>query len=222
MSRVLRVTGLWTVRSFVHARRVWQHPASAFSTSGSAHGISLSTVILRCDVSAGLCTRRPCSTWAIMRLSLIIGSYYTRPNWSGQVVLGRCSGPACGGTSRRDGFAGDCPHRHPVRPMLALRNRSGAAPSFFCECRAISTVAGAAPRRRDTSGARWRRYAGDRLAGRFPWSGWGARESLPGHPSHGRRIGPRHGPILSPSPSVVAPARVASRGHPGLSRLIPG
>ena len=113
----------------------------------------------------------------------------------------------------RDGFARDCPHRHPVLPMLALRDRSGAAPSFFCGCRAISTVAGAAPRRRDTSGARWRRYAGDRLASPFPWSGWGARESLPGHPSHGRRIGPRHGPILSPSPSVVAPARVASRGH---------
>ena len=121
----------------------------------------------------------------------------------------------------RDGFARDCPLRHPVRLMLALRDRSGAAPSFFCGCRAISTVVGAAPRRRDTSGARWRRYAGDRLAGRFPWSGWGARESLPGHPSHGRRIGPRHGPILSPSPSVVAPARVASRGHPGLSRIIP-
>ena len=130
--------------------------------------------------------------------------------------------PGCGGKSRRDGFARDCPHRHPVRLMLALRDRSGAAPSFFCGCRAISTVAGAAPRRRDTSGARWRRYAGDRLAGRFPWSGWGARESLPGHPSHGRRIGPRHGPMLSPSPSVVAPARVASRGHPGLSRIIPG
>ena len=95
----------------------------------------------------------------------------------------------------------------------------GGGPEFFCGYRAISTVAGAAPRRRDTSGARWRRYAGDRLASRFPWSGWGARESLPGHPSHGRRIGPRHGPILSPSPSVVAPARVASRGHPGLSRV---
>ena len=119
----------------------------------------------------------------------------------------------------RDGFARDCPHRHPVRLMIALRDRSGAAPSFFCGCRAISTGAGAAPRRRDTSGARWRRYAGDRLASRFPWSGWGARESLPGHPSHGRRIGPRHGPMLSPSPSVVAPARVASRGHPGLSRI---
>ena len=123
-----------------------------------------------------------------------------------------------GRESRRDGFARDCPHRHPVLPMLALRDRSRAAPSFFCGCRAISTVAGAAPRRRGTSGARWRRYAGERLAGRFPWSGWGARESLPRHPSHGRRIGPRHGPILSPSPSVVAPARVASRGHPGLSR----
>ena len=137
--------------------------------------------------------------------------------YSGTLVFVFCSLIAV-----RDGFARDCPHRHPVPLMLALRDRSGAAPSFFCECRAISTVAGAAPRRRDTSGARWRRYAGDRLASRFPWSGWGARESLPGHPSHGRRIGPRHGPILSPSPSVVAPARVASRGHPGLSRIIPG
>ena len=114
--------------------------------------------------------------------------------------------------------------------MLALRDRSGAAPSFFCGCRAISTVAGAAPRRRDTSGARWRRYAGDRLAGRFPWSGWGARESLPGHPSHGRRIGPRHGPILSPSPSVVAPqepaqlgmTQVLIRDNPGSSGMTPG
>ena len=52
----------------------------------------------------------------------------------------------------------------------------------------------------------------------FLWSGWGARENLPGHPSHGRRIGPRHGPMLSPSPSVVAPAR--SR-IPGSSRVIP-
>ena len=145
------------------------------------------------------------------------------PTWPGKRVTrrtigGRVRTPStfvvCSLLDVRDGFARDCPHRHPVLPMLALRDRSRAAPSFFCGCRAISTVAGAAPRRRDTSGARWRRYAGDRLAGRFPWSGWGARESLPGHPSHGRRIGPRHGPILSPSPSVVAPARVASRGHP--------
>ncbi len=56
----------------------------------------------------------------------------------------------------RDGFARDCPLRHPVRLMIALRDRSGATQSFFCGCRAISTVAGAAPRRRDTSGARWR------------------------------------------------------------------
>ncbi len=47
----------------------------------------------------------------------------------------------------RDGFARDCPLRHPVPLMLALRDRSGAAPEFFCGCRAISTVAGAAPGR---------------------------------------------------------------------------
>ena len=172
MSRVLRVTGLWTVRSFVHARRVWQHPASAFSTSGSAHGISLSTVILRCDVSAGLCTRRPCSTWAIMRLSLIIGSYYTRPNWSGQVVLGRCSGPACGGTSRRDGFAGDCPHRHPVLPMLARRDRSRLAPDFlvgFRRCQRSRARRRGGESRRGRGGGRGPR---DRLASQVRWSGF--------------------------------------------------
>ncbi len=31
----------------------------------------------------------------------------------------------------RDGFARDCLLRHPVRLMLALRDRSGAAPEFF-------------------------------------------------------------------------------------------
>ncbi len=33
----------------------------------------------------------------------------------------------------RDGFARDCPLRHPVLPMLALRERSGAVPSFSAD-----------------------------------------------------------------------------------------
>ena len=48
--------------------------------------------------------------------------------------------------------------------------------------------------------------------------------ALPGHPpAEGRRwIGSRHSPILSSSPRTwLAAVRIASRGHPGLSRIIP-
>ncbi len=31
----------------------------------------------------------------------------------------------------RDGFARDCPHRHPVLPVLALRDSLGGGPEFF-------------------------------------------------------------------------------------------
>ena len=81
------------------------------------------------------------------------------------------------------------------------------------------------PERRDASGARWRPRCG-RIVSRagFRGPGW-AHVWPPGTPfprKARRRIGPRHGPILSPSPSGVAPVRVASRGHPELSRIIPG
>ena len=44
-------------------------------------------------------------------------------------------------------FARDCPLRHPVLPMLALRDRSRVAPRFPRWIQAISAVTGAAPGR---------------------------------------------------------------------------
>ena len=35
----------------------------------------------------------------------------------------------------RDGFARDCPHRHPVLLVLALRDHSGTAPRFSLDSR---------------------------------------------------------------------------------------
>ena len=57
--------------------------------------------------------------------------------------------------SWRDGFARDCPLRHPVAWVLALRDRSGAHRRFLVVCGAISAVAGEAPEKRGTTEARW-------------------------------------------------------------------
>ena len=57
--------------------------------------------------------------------------------------------------SWRDGFAGDCPLRHPVAWVLALRDRSGAHRRFLVVCGAISAVTGGAPEKRGTTEARW-------------------------------------------------------------------
>ena len=57
--------------------------------------------------------------------------------------------------SWRDGFARDCPLRHPVAPVLALRDRSGAHRRFLVVCGAISAVAREAPEKRGTTEARW-------------------------------------------------------------------
>ena len=57
--------------------------------------------------------------------------------------------------SRRDGFARDCPLRHPVAWVLALRDRSGAHRRFLVICGAISAVAREAPEKRGTTEARW-------------------------------------------------------------------
>ena len=57
--------------------------------------------------------------------------------------------------SRRDGFARDCPLRHPVAWVLALRDRSGAHRRFLVVCGAISAVVGEAPEKRGTTEARW-------------------------------------------------------------------
>ena len=62
--------------------------------------------------------------------------------------------------SLRDGFARDCPHRHPVAPILALRDRSGAARSFALDFQAISALAERAPGIETCLGARWRPVSG--------------------------------------------------------------
>ena len=57
--------------------------------------------------------------------------------------------------SWRDGFARDCPLRHPVAWVLALRDRSGAHRRFLVVCGALSAVAEEAPEKRGTTEARW-------------------------------------------------------------------
>ena len=47
--------------------------------------------------------------------------------------------------SSRDGFARDCPLRHPVTRVLALRDRSGAHRRFLVVCGAISAASGGDP-----------------------------------------------------------------------------
>ena len=60
-----------------------------------------------------------------------------------------------GGNPSRDGFARDCPPRHPVAWVLALRDRSGAHRRFLVVCGALSAVAEEAPEKRGTTEARW-------------------------------------------------------------------
>ena len=77
----------------------------------------------------------------------------------------------CSFTDVRDGFARDCPHRHPVLPMLALRDRSRVAPDFLVGFRRFQRSR--AQRRGGESrlGQGGGRGPRDRLAGRGRWSG---------------------------------------------------
>ncbi len=71
----------------------------------------------------------------------------------------------------RDGFARDCPHRHPVLPMLALRDRSRGAPDFLVGFRRFQRLRA---RRRGGESRRGRgggRGPRDRLASQVRWSG---------------------------------------------------
>ena len=71
----------------------------------------------------------------------------------------------------RDGFARDCPHRHPVLPMLALRDRSRVAPDFLVGFRRFQR---SRARRRGGESRRGRgggRGPRDRLASQVRWSG---------------------------------------------------
>ena len=71
----------------------------------------------------------------------------------------------------RDGFARDCPHRHPVLPMLALRDRSRLALDFLVGFRRFQRLRArcrGAESRLGQGGGRWPR---DRLASQVRWSG---------------------------------------------------
>ena len=105
-------------------------------------------------------------------------------------------------TSPRDRFAGDCAHRHPVAPMLALRDRAGASVVFSWDFRRF--LRSREERRRNEGRPRrgGSRSAGDRLASRVSWSGVGA----PGTPARGRRMVDR----TAARPNAVA--RVSQQG----------
>ena len=125
--------------------------------------------------------------------------------------------------SWRDGFARDCPLRHPVAPMLALRDRSGAHRRFLVVCGALSAVTGKAPGTREAAEARSR--AVSRRSSRKPGfvvRGGRSRDTRPRTADLGS--GDRgHGPMLSPDPyKSLAPPRVGIPGIPELSRIIPG
>ena len=71
----------------------------------------------------------------------------------------------------RDGFARDCPHRHPVLPMLALRDRSRLALDFLVGFRRFQRLRArcrGAESRLGQGGGRWPR---DRLVSQVRWSG---------------------------------------------------
>ena len=120
----------------------------------------------------------------------------------------------CSFTDVRDGFARDCPHRHPVAPMLALRDRTGAIVGF-------SGISGEFRRRgarsRDKEGgAGARRGAVSQRSSREPIFGSGL--CTPRHPSCGRRMVDR----TSARPNAVA--RVSQQGGwiPAISLECPG
>ncbi len=74
----------------------------------------------------------------------------------------------------RDGFARDCPHRHPVPAMIALRAHSGTArprvsPWISGDFRSRRRVAGGGETR-PMRGGGW--CTGDRLASQVRWSGF--------------------------------------------------
>ena len=73
--------------------------------------------------------------------------------------------------SWRDGFARDCPLRHPVPAMLALRDRAGAAPGFSEDFRRFQWNSGKMSEKMTPLGQGGSRNAGDRLASRVSWSG---------------------------------------------------
>ena len=98
------------------------------------------------------------------------GRAVVRPDYPGRAYRRRHRQPV--GARRRDGFARDCPHhRHPVLPMLALRDRSRVVPDFLGGFRRFQRSRA----RRRGGESRLGRGGGwcprDRLASQVRWSG---------------------------------------------------
>ena len=112
----------------------------------------------------------------------------------------------------RDGFARDCPHRHPVLPMLALRDRSRVAPDFLVGFRRFQR---SRARRRGGESRRGRgggRGPRDRLASQVRWSGV-LREPCTTDPcqsSGPRRVGFRDGARQVPEYAASRTSRGAA------------
>ena len=77
------------------------------------------------------------------------------PDRSGPSGAGRGPNKLAGNrpNSWRDGFARDCPLRHPVAWVLALRVCSGLTAVFLVVFRALSAVTGKAPGKREAAEA---------------------------------------------------------------------
>ena len=112
----------------------------------------------------------------------------------------------------RDGFARDCPHRHPVAAVLALRDRSRVAPDFLVEFRRFQR---SRARRRGGESRRGRgggRGPRDRLASQVRWSGV-LREPWTTDPcqsSGPRRVGFRDGARQVPEYAASRTSRGAA------------
>ena len=122
-----------------------------------------------------------------------------------------------GRESRRDGFAGDCPPATQSQPCSHSGIVRGSPPFFSLYLRALSTVAGGEPGGQTRPGqddAPGVRVIVSRAG--FPGPGCAlvraSRNTAP--VESGRQIGLRRGPMLSPSPSVVVPARIGHAGYP--------
>ena len=125
------------------------------------------------------------------------------------------------GHLQRDGFARACPLRHPARPVLALRDRSGLTRVFLVVFTGAFNGRGRRTGRPDAAGAGRRAWCpGDRLASRVPWSGVYVGKSLPGHRSRRRRTSDR----ASARPNAVAlpVSRCARESRASrISRVVP-
>ena len=113
----------------------------------------------------------------------------------------------------RDGFARDCPHRHPVLPMLALRDRSRVAPDFLVGFRRFQRLRARRRGGESRLGRGGGRCPRDRLASQVRWSGV-LREPCTTDPcqsSGPRSVGFRDGSRQDHMERAVGPSRRGTR-----------